>query len=86
MSNRLPGLGDEVRHVVTGFQGIVVSYAKHVAGCDRLFVEPKVDRDGKLIDGAWFDIDMLKIVKSNAVPVIEYNRKAPGGIDLPKSR
>ena len=86
MSNRDPGLGDEVRHKVTGFTGIITSHSKHLAGCDRFWVEPKVGADGKAIDGQWADIDLVEIVRPNAVEPVKYTRAAPGGIDLPAPR
>lgn len=86
MSNRLPGLGDEVRHKVTGFLGIVTTHAKHLSGCDRLWVQPKVDASGKEIEGQWADIDMVEIVRPDVIAPITYHRAAPGGVDLPKSR
>ncbi|MDH5797091.1 MAG: hypothetical protein OEZ19_00890 [Paracoccaceae bacterium] len=86
MSNRLPDLGDRVRCRVTGFTGIAVTVAKHLTGCDRFWVEPPVDAEGKKFDGMWVDIDMLEIVEPGAIAKVEYIRRAPGGVDLPSSR
>lgn len=86
MSNRLPALGDEVRHKVTGFTGIVTGHVKHIAGCDRLWIDPKVDAEGKHRDGQWADIDMVEILTPDVVAPVIYERRAPGGVDLPKSR
>lgn len=86
MTNRLPSLGDEVRHKVTGFTGIVTSHAKYIAGCDRMWIDPKVGPDGKPIEGQWVDIDMVEIVTPEAVAPVIYERRAPGGIDLPAPR
>ena len=86
MTNRLPELGDRVKCKVTGFTGIVTAHAMHIAGCDRLWVDPPIGSDGKMNDGKWFDIDMLSIVDPLAVERIKYDRKAPGGIDLPAPR
>jgi hypothetical protein len=86
MTNRDPSLGDEVRNKVTGFTGIVTTYAKHLAGCDRLWVEPRVGEDGKARDGQWSDIDMVEIVSPGVVEPVAYIRRAPGGVDLPPSR
>jgi len=86
MINRDPELGDIVKHRVTGFSGVVTTYAKHLAGCDRLWIEPRVDATGKAMDGQWADIDMIEIVTPNAVEPVVYTRRAPGGVDLPKSR
>ena len=86
LSNREPTLGDRVECKITGFTGIVATHAKHVAGCDRLWVEPSVDKDGKHVEGRWFDIDMVDIVEAGVVEVVKYTRKAPGGVDLPPTR
>lgn len=86
MSNRDAGLGDKVRCKIDGFTGVVSTHAKHLAGCDRLWVVPHVDENGKPGEGQWLDIDLVEIVEPSVVDAIKYNRKAPGGIDLPPSR
>jgi hypothetical protein len=86
MTNRLPELGDLVRDKVTGFEGIVTSHAQHLTGCDRFWIEPRVDSEGKTREGRWTDIDLLEIVEPNKIERVIYNRKAPGGTDLPASR
>ena len=86
MSNRLPELGDKVRDRVSGFEGIATVHAMHLTGCDRLWLDPSVDKEGKKVDGMWVDIDMLEIIKPNVIERISYTRKTPGGIDLPRSR
>lgn len=83
MINRLPTLGDEVRNRITGFTGIVTSYAKHLAGCDRIWVEPRVDPTGKPMEGQWLDIDLAEITRPGVIEPIQYIRSAPGGVDLP---
>ena len=89
MSNSKPQLGDRVKDKVTGFTGIIVSHAKHLAGCDRMYLEPAVGEDNKTPDGRWVDIDMLDIVEAGAVKPVDYNTQPttpPGGFDLPRSR
>jgi hypothetical protein len=86
MSNRLPELGDLARDRVTHFEGIITAYAQHITGCDRLWLEPRVDAEGKTRDGRWVDIDMLEIVQPHILQRITYTRSAPGGVDLPASR
>jgi len=75
-----------VRQKVTGFTGIVTSHSKHLSGCDRLWIEPPVDDNGKLRDGQWADIDMVEIVSASVIAPVVYVRQAPGGVDLPPSR
>lgn len=86
MTNRDPALGDKVKHKVTGFTGIITSHSKHLAGCDRFWIEPSVDAAGKAMDGQWADIDLIEIIEANVLMPITYARKAPGGFDLPNSR
>lgn len=84
MTNRKPTLGDRVTHKVTGFSGIVTSHARHLSGCDRLWIEPKVDANGKAVDGQWADIDMVVVVEANVIEPVLYTSAAPGGVDLPR--
>jgi hypothetical protein len=60
-------LGDKAKDVVTGLEGIVISTSQALFGCDRVYIQPSVDKDGKQRDGFWVDIDSVKIVKVGAV-------------------
>lgn len=84
--NTEPRLGDEVRHKVTGFVGIVTTHATHLSGCDRVWIEPRVGEDGKSRDGQWADIDMVEIVQADVLTPVVYYRRPPGGFDLPRTR
>jgi len=88
MSNSTPKLGDRVKDCISGFVGIVISHAQHLTGCDRMFLEPGVDKDNKTHPGMWVDIDMLDIVEAGVVKRVEYAPKlaTTGGTDLPPSR
>lgn len=87
-TNRKPSLGDLVVCRITGFTGIVTAHAQHLAGCDRLWVEPKVGPDNKPQEGKWMDIDMLSVDIPNVVDRVAYAVPVyrPGGTDLPSSR
>lgn len=52
-------LGSEVEDVVTGFKGIITARAEYLNGCMRLYVQPKVDKDGKHQEGLWIDEPQL---------------------------
>ena len=73
-------LGDEVRDTVSGFQGIAVSRHIYFQGCNRINVQPPVDKDGKLLDSSTFDEPQLEVVFAGKA-----TRKAtavdPGGPD-----
>lgn len=86
MSNRTPELGDEVRCKITGFTGVITAHARHLTGCDRFWVQPPVDAEGKGRTGLWLDIDVLAILRPGLHAPVAYARAAPGGMDLPASR
>ena len=73
-------LGDKVKCVISGFVGVVTSHATHLNGCDRVWVSPPTDKDGKLIDGSWFDTIQLEVVEKSVVKkaVVSIETK-PGG-------
>lgn len=60
-------LGDEVRHIHTGFKGVATSRTHFLSGCDRVSVTPKVNKDGKMGDSCSFDEPELEVIKKNRV-------------------
>ena len=71
-------LGQEVRDKVTGFQGIAISITEYLQGCKRIEVQPKVDKDGKLMDMACFDEPQLEIVGSGILAEKDIIKKSGG--------
>lgn len=69
-------LGTKVKSNLSGFQGIVTSRAEHINGCNRYWVAPPVDKDGKLVDGSWFDEAELDVVEP---PAIDRRNQDRGG-------
>ena len=84
--NRDPALGDKVKCTVTGFIGTITTHAKHIAGCDRFWIEPQISVENKRMEGCWIDIDLIEIIEPNAISLVRYTRAAPVGFDLPPSR
>lgn len=60
-------LGDKVRDRITGMEGIVVSRSEHLFGCERYWVDPQELKDGKPVDGRWFDQDSLTLVAAGVI-------------------
>ena len=60
-------LGDEVQDTVSGFKGIAIAAHVYLHGCERISVQPKVDKTGKQPDSNTFDEPQLKILKRNKV-------------------
>lgn len=65
-------LGDEVKDTISGFSGIAVCRHTYLQGCDRISVQPKINKDGELKDSLAFDEPQLEVIKPKKV-----ERKAP---------
>jgi len=70
-------LGDEVKDVVTEFQGIVVAKTKYLHGCSRVGVQPKIKKDGTLPEHESFDEPSLVVVFHHAVPEGNHSTGGP---------
>jgi hypothetical protein len=70
-------LGQKVKDVVTGFEGIITGRAQYIYGCDQYCVVPKA-RDGKTAEGQWFDEGRIKIIGRGIFPE-EVMADKPGG-------
>ena len=57
-------LGDEVKDLITGFQGIVTAKTDYIYGCTRVQVQPPVGKDGKIPETGTFDAPGLKVIKA----------------------
>jgi len=62
-------LGKEVADKVTGLVGIATSICFDLYGCIQALVTPVMDKDGKLGDPNWFDVNRLVI--KDTTPVME---------------
>ncbi len=78
-------LEDEVRDTITDFKGIVTGCCYWISGCTRVGVQASKLKDGNPVDGSWFPMDQLKLIKAakkKAAPLTEGNvlhEKKPGG-------
>lgn len=80
MAKRKPvGLGDKVKDPVTGHTGIAIAITTYMNGCDRIAVQGKIDKGGKIPE-FHFDEPQLKIVKRKEIKVEpDEVRKVTGG-------
>jgi hypothetical protein len=73
-------LGLPATDKVTGFQGVISSVSFDLYGCIQVALTPPIDKDGKLVDGRWFDVNRLHIGKGaedqRKMPVPEYKALA----------
>jgi len=73
-------LGEKVKDTVSGFEGIAVASHHYLQGCNRITVQPPVDKDGKLPDPQSFDEPQLVKVGDGLLPAITVPPiRKPGG-------
>lgn len=70
-------LGRKAKDKVTGFEGVVSSVSFDLYGCIQAALTPGVDKDGKTLDGHWFDTNRLAM-KSGArvMPLPDFDKPA----------
>lgn len=67
MNTQKFAFGTKVKDIVTGLEGQVTSYHAQMAHKDCYHVQPPLDKDGKWVEGHWFDVDRLYAVEINEV-------------------
>lgn len=76
-------LGDKLRSVVTGFEGVAISRVEYLNGCQRFEIQPPIREDGTLPESHWIDIQELELVEGGAVSI---NPTMTGGGKNPPKR
>lgn len=71
-------LGDKVKDVITGFEGIAIAKAEYLNGCIRFEIKPEKLKDSKTTEAEWIDIQQLKVVKAGFFKTAA-SAKPPGG-------
>ena len=71
-------LGDLVKDTVTGFKGIAVSRHSYLNGCDRISVQPIINKEGNHPDSVTFDEPQLSVLKKQKISL---GQKITGGTD-----
>ena len=60
-------LGDKVKDVVTGYEGIITSCTSYLNGCLTYGVRTQKLRDDKPIDAVWIDEEQLEEIPGEAI-------------------
>lgn len=71
-------LGDTCRDIISGFTGTAVARTQWLYGCDRITLQPPVDKDGKLPDNSSFDIMQIEVVQKAKKPTVAKKVKTGG--------
>ena len=67
INNHIGKLGYEAVDVVTGCKGIIECITFDLYGCIQAILKSKVDKDGKIPEGKWFDISRLEITSKETI-------------------
>lgn len=86
-------MGDEVRDTLSGYQGIAAGITRFLTGCDQILINPVgMDKEGKLRESHYFDVERVEVVKEQKVaesnyrePVgrVTFGSKPPGADEAP---
>lgn len=60
-------LGSKLRDKVTGLTGIATAVTYHLYGCERFYLQPPVDKDGKQRDGLYCDAPQLELLHESGL-------------------
>lgn len=72
-------LGAIYRDRVTGMVGTAVRLVEFLGGCNRITLRPKVDKDGKLVDGVMIPMEQAELVDEGPAVVAEKKKTPTGG-------
>ena len=65
-------LGNKVKDLITGFEGIATGKCIYLNGCVQYLVQPTKLKDGQEVKPKWIDIQQLEFV-SKGVAIRQYN-------------
>lgn len=72
-------LGDEVKDIITGFKGVVISRTQWLNACNVYGVQPRKLKDNKIQEKGHFDEPQLELVKSEVVkPFLKHVQESAG--------
>lgn len=71
-------IGSLARDKISGFTGIVGARTQWINGCRRVLIEPKsLKDDGSVLEGVWFDIQMVEVVSEDTGLIPDWEVKDP---------
>lgn len=71
-------LGRRAKDKVTTFEGVITTISFDLYGCIQAVLAPPIDKDGKIPEGRWFDVNRLDVSESPAVmPLPDFDSPVP---------
>lgn len=74
-------LGLEGEDKITGFQGVIQTVGFDLYGCVQVVLMPAADKDGKLREGAWFDLKRIEVSENRVMTEPSFGR-TPRGAEI----
>lgn len=65
--------GEFLYDLITNFKGVVVARSDSITSCNRYYLQPPI-RDGKHVDGRWFDEHSLEYDPAHLGEKLELHR------------
>jgi hypothetical protein len=75
-------LGATYKDKVTGFKGVAMALTEYLSGCDRVSLQPPMDKDGKIPEWQNFDVTQVTAVGKKVIELVKPEPKSkvkPGG-------
>lgn len=60
-------LGDRAKDRISGMTGIVVGTSEFLYGCRQVCLRPEEVKDGKPVEGTWFDDQQTIVIEAGVV-------------------
>jgi len=67
LKKQLDLLGYQAEDRVTAIKGIITSISFDLYGCIQILLNPGIDKDGKLRDLVWLDVNRVKVLSEKPV-------------------
>lgn len=68
--------GRKYQDRITGFAGVAVGHTTYISGCSQVLLAPSVDKDGKMPEAHWFDVQRLEPLPG--ATILLDNGRTPG--------
>ena len=79
--------GKKARDKVTGLIGIITGKIVWMYGCNQYCIVPPVDKEGKVVEGSWFDEGRIEIIEDAIEPKdVQVERGGADNANIPKAR
>ena len=76
-------IGDRVKDIMTGFEGIAYGRWECLTGCVSFDVHPRVNAEGEIPSSQWIDESRLEVIEKGAVSLIVNEKEPAGPCSLP---